>query len=416
MSVRSLLGGATPRSLRAQAPVPYVGKYRGNLLDMLNRGRAHSTTDELNQYGEIGTLFGVVSKLASTTSLVNWRLYQSSASGLEADRVEIVNSARRSNPVLKLLKRPNDFMPWQEFCETFQQHIDLTGKAWWVIPKAMDVPVEMWPVRPDRMYTVPSVKDFIAGYVYCSPDGEEIPLRREDVIMLRWPAPLDIYDGQSPLPSLAGDLANEQAQREWSESFFENSATPGGIIKTGVRLSESEFDELVDRWNRSHRGVSNAGRVAVLEQGDFVPLAYTQKDMQFVESRNFTKQAILDAYGFPKFGLGDVQDVNRASADASKAYMAESLSVPRLERIKAAINYELIPMFGLAGQEIDYDNPIPDDQEVQNQTLTAKVTAVVALVNAGADPAEACNAVGLPEMTFDAARRALPQKVPANGA
>lgn len=415
MSMRSLLGGAAPRALRASAPVPYVGRSRGNLLDMLNRGRRHGTTDELEQYGEIGTLFGVVSKLASTTSLVNWRLFQSAASGLEADRVEIVNSAKRQNPVIKLLKRPNDFMPWQEFCETFQQHIDLTGKAWWIIVKAMGIPVEMWPVRPDRMYSVPSVKDFIAGYVYCSPDGEEIPLKRDDVIMLRWPAPLDIYDGQSPLPALAGDIANEQAQREWSESFFENNATPGGIIKTGVRLGEAEFDELVDRWNRSHRGVSNAGRVAVLEQGDFVPLAYTQKDMQFVESRNFTKQAILDAYGFPKFGLGDVQDVNRASADASKAYMAESLSVPRLERIKAAINYELIPMFGLAGQEIDYDNPIPDDQEVQNQTLTAKVNAVVALVDAGADPIEACNAVGLPVMAFDAARRALPAgKVPAN--
>jgi HK97 family phage portal protein len=415
MSMRSLLGGAAPRALRASAPVPYVGRSRGNLLDMLNRGRRHGTTDELEQYGEIGTLFGVVSKLASTTSLVNWRLYQSSASGLKADRVEIVNSAKRQNPVIKLLKRPNEFMPWQEFCETFQQHIDLTGKAWWVIVKAMGIPVEMWPVRPDRMYAIPSVKDFIAGYVYCSPDGEEIPLAREDVIMLRWPAPLDIYDGQSPLPALSGDIANEQAQREWSESFFENSATPGGIIKTGVRLSEPEFDELVDRWNRSHRGVGNAGRVAVLEQGDFVPLAYTQKDMQFVESRNFTKQAILDSYGFPKFGLGDVADVNRASADASKAYMAESLSVPRLERIKAAINYELIPMFGLTGQEIDYDNPTPDDQEVQNQTLTAKVSAVVALVNAGFDEVEACNAVGLPVMSYDATRRVQPaRQVPTN--
>lgn len=415
MSMRSLLGGAAPRALRAQAPVPYVGKYRADLRGLLSRGRRSSTSDELEQYGEIGTLFGVVSKLASTTSLVNWRLYQSSASGLEADRVEIVNSAKRQNPVIKLLKRPNDFMPWQEFCETFQQHIELTGKGWWVIVKAMGIPVEMWPVRPDRMYSVPSVKDFIAGYVYCSPDGEEIPLKREDVIMLRWPAPLDIYDGQSPLPSLAGDIANEQAQREWSESFFENNATPGGIIKLDVRLGEAEFDELVDRWNRSHRGTSNAGRVAVLEQGDFVPLAYTQKDMQFVESRNFTKQAILDAYGFPKFGLGDVQDVNRASADASKAYMAESLNVPRLERIKAAINYELIPMFGLAGQEIDYDNPIPDDQEVQNQTLTAKVGAVVALVNAGFDEVEACNAVGLPVMAYDATRRVLPAgRTPAN--
>src|ERR1044072_9532190 len=117
----------------------------------------------------------------------------------------------------------------------------------------------MWPVRPDRMYSVPSVRDFIAGYVYVSPDGEEIPLRREDVIMIRWPAPLDVYDGLSPLPALAAAIRNEDAHRSWSQSCFRNNAAPGGIIKTGARLSDPEFDELVERWNKSHRGTSNAG-------------------------------------------------------------------------------------------------------------------------------------------------------------
>lgn len=387
------------RRLRAQAPVSYSSRYAGTGLMGLfsRRDQQMSNTDELKQYGESGTLFGIVSKLASTTSLVKWRLYESAASGMEEDRVEITDVTR--NAALKIQKRPNQFMPWQEFCETFQQHIDLTGKAWWVVAKVGSLPIELWPVRPDRIFAVPSVRDFIAGYVYTSPDGEQVPLRREDVIMLRWPAPLDIYDGQSPLPALAGDIGNEQAQREWSESFYENSAMPGGIIKTGVRLGDTEFDELVDRWNRSHRGVSNAGRVAVLEQGDFVPMSYTQKDMQYVEARAFTKQQYLDAYGFPKFGLGDVQDVNRASADASKAYMAESLTVPRLERIKAALNFEFLPMFGMGGRfEFDYDNPVPEDQETENATLTAKVNALVSLAAANFDVNDAADVVELPQM------------------
>src|SRR4029078_11740631 len=385
MSLRSLLGGAisddgrrTLRKLKAQAPVSYASRYQATgLMSMFARRRQMSNTEELEQYGESGTLFGIISKLASTTSLVRWRLFERATSGMDEDRTEVTDVSR--NAALKIQRRPNLYMPWQEFCETFQQHIDLTGKAWWVINRVGVLPIEIWPVRPDRIYAVPSVKDFIAGYVYCSPDGEEVPLRREDVIMLRWPAPLDIYDGQSPLPALAGDIANEQAQREWSESFFENNATPGGIITTGVNLSDPEFDELLYRWNRSHRGTSNAGRVAILEQGTFTPLAYTQKDMQYVESRGFTKQQMLDAYGFPKFGLGDVQDVNRASADASKAYMAESLTVPRLERIKAALNFEFLPMFGMGDRyEFDYDNPVPEDRETENSTLTTKVNALVA--------------------------------------
>lgn len=414
MSVRSLLGNAAPRarSLRGQAPVPYTSKWRTALADFHLGARGMDTAQELQQYGDTGTLFGIVSKLASTTSLVRWRLYKSAASGLDEDRVEISNASGRQNPALTVQQRPNNFMPWQEFCETFQQHIDLTGLAYWIVVRMGTVPVEMWPVRPDRMHVVPSVKDFIAGYVYVSPDGEEVPLRREDVICLRWPAPLDIYGGMSPLPALAGDISNEVSQREWSESFYRNSATPGGIIETGVRLGDTEFDELLDRWNRAHRGVNNAGRVAVLEQGKFTPLGFTQRDMQYVEGRNFTKQALLDAYGFPKFGLGDVQDVNRASADASKAYMAESLTVPRLERIKAALNLDFLPMFGMSGVEFDYDNPVPEDQETENATLTTRVTALVALAGAGFDTDESCDVVELPRIPFEKPEPA-PVQVPS---
>lgn len=398
MSLRSLLGGAyRPRN---ETPVPYSGR-SGSALGMLLGGGGGSPREELEQYGEIGTLFGVVSKLASTTSLVNWRLYRKAASGIDEDRQEITGFDRGRSAPLKVWTQPNPWMARQEFVETFQQHIDLTGLAYWVLTKLGTTPVEIWPVRPDRMSVVESREQFISGYVYTSPDGERVPLLPDQVIMLRWPAPLDIYGGQSPLSALRGDLEGEEAQRAWSRSFYENSALPGGILETGTRLSDDEFSELVSRWNAQHRGIQNAGRVAVLEQGKFVPMAYGQRDMQFVETRGLTKQAILDAYGFPKFGLGDVQDVNRASADASKAYMAESLTVPRLERIKGALNGDFLRLYGMdATHEFDYDNPIPEDRETENATLTAKVGAVATLVNAGADPGDACDVVGLPRIVW----------------
>lgn len=406
MSLRSLLGGAMPRNgVRMQAPVPYVGKYRGvNLFNFGgDRGRL-ATHEELEQYGEVSTLFGVVSTLATSTALVNWRLFRKAASGLAEDRTE-VTSPGQSAP-LRIWKKPNQFMTSTRFVESFQQHIDLTGKAWWVVARAGSLPVEIWPVRPDRIYAVPSREDFIAGYVYCGPDGEQVPLLREDVISLLWPAPLDVYDGMGPLGSLNADIANEQAQRDWSQSFFENSANPGGIISETGPLDDDQFDELVERWARSHRGVSNAGRVAVLEQGKFTPLQYTQRDMQFVEGRQLTKQSILDAYAMPKFGIGDVQDVNRASAEASKAYIAESKTVPRLERIKDALNGPFLELFGQhETHEFDYDSPVPPDQETENGTLTARAGALADLIGIGFDPEEACDAVGLPRMKYDGWRR-----------
>ena len=397
MSVRSLLGGAY-RPVRAQSPVPFTTKWRTNALGGLGlgtRGRME-TAEELESYGQVAVLFGVVSTLATSTALVNWRLFRKPASAT-MDAVEVTNP-KESAPLM-IWRQPNQFMTGTRFVETFQQHIDLTGKAWWVVARVGNMPVELWPVRPDRMYAVPSREDFIAGYVYVGADGEEVPLAREDVISLTWPAPLDIYDGMSPLSSLDADIDTDQAQREWSESFFRNSAQPGGIITGTGPMDDDQFDELVERWTRSHQGISNAGRVAILEQGTFTPLQYTQKDMQYVEGRELAKQAILDAYAFPKFGIGDVQDVNRASAEASKAYIAESKTVPRLERIKDALNGPFLSLFGMQDtHEFCYDSPVPPDQETENATLTAQVSAYTALVGAGVDPMDAAMVCGLPMM------------------
>jgi HK97 family phage portal protein len=393
MSIRSLLGGIVAGDA---PPVPYVSRWR-NALGTAQQSGSRGREAQLALYADSGTLYGVVSKLASMTSLVNWRLYRSAASGLDADRVEVPRHA-----ALMVLNRPNQFMTRQELVEAGQQHLDLAGECWWVIVRVGSVPFELWPVRPDRMRPVESNTDFIAGYIYRSPDGEEVPLKREDVIMVRTPSPLDIYRGMSPLPALDSDLDNDRAQGQWSAAFFQNNANPGGVITVDRRMQEDEWEEMTTRWNAQHRGISNAGRVAVLEQATFAPISYTQRDMQFVESRNFTKQAILDAYGFPKFGLGDVDDVNRASAEASMALMAQTLGVPRLERLKGALNNDFLPQFGTTGKglEFDYDSPVPPDQELDNATLTAKATAVVALVQVGFDPDEACDTVGLPRMVW----------------
>lgn len=397
MSLRSLLGGIT----NSAPPVPYISKWRSGLGSIGSYRSARGRTEQMGLYSEIGTLYGVVSKLANMTSLVDWKLWQKAKSGLEEDRIEVTRHA-----ALMVWNRPNPFMPRQEFVEAGQQHLELTGEQWWVINRSRltgGTPIEMWPVRPDRMAPVESNMEFIAGYIYTSPDGEKVPLLREDVIMIRTPSPLDIYRGTSATASLESDLDNERTQSAWASSFFKNSAQPGGIVKVDKMLRDDEFEEMTTRWAQQHQGISNAGRVAILEQADFIPLAYSQKDMQFVESRGVTKQAILDAYGFPKFGLGDVDDVNRATANASLAMMAQTLTVPRLERLKGALNHDFLPMFGAttAGLEFDYENPVPPDAETDNATLTAKTNAFATLIDAGVDPDEAADACGLPRMKVE---------------
>ncbi|MFH8336955.1 phage portal protein [Streptomyces sp. AM6-12] len=394
---RTLLGALLNKaSTAAQTPVPFASRAQSNGR-MFGTGR--SAEAQMRAMTATGTLFAIVDRTSNATALVDWKLYRKAKSGRAEDRTEVTSHA-----ALDLWNKPNAFMPRQEFVESQQQHFDLTGEAWWVISRAKGVrlPLEMWPVRPDRMQPIPDRDNFLSGYVYTSPDGEQVPLELDEVIQLRRPNPLDPYRGLSPVLSILPDLDTSRYAAEWSRAFFFNSAEPGGLIQVDQRLSDDEFNELRDRWNEQHRGVANAHRVAILEQGQWVDRTISQRDMQFVELRGATSDAIREGYGISKTAIGDFEDINRASALAAKSWFAEQQTVPRLERIKAALNNELLPMFGptTQGLEFDYEPPTPPDPEIEAQQLTARANAAAALVTAGFEAAGTLSAVGLPDIAY----------------
>jgi HK97 family phage portal protein len=410
MGRRSLVDTLLNRATPTHTPVPFASRTAsyGGIF-----GSNRSAEGQMRAMSAVGTLFAIVDRTSNATALVDWKLYRKAKSGRDEDRIEVTSHA-----ALDLWNKPNPFMPRQEFVESSTQHYDLTGETWWVIARhpGVNIPLEMWPVRPDRITPQPDPERFLKGYVYTSPDGEQVPLELDEVIQLRRPNPLDPYRGLSPVLSILPDLDTSRYAAEWSRAFFINSAQPGGIIEVPQALSDGEFTELRDRWNEQHKGVGNAHRVAILEHGKWIDRTISQRDMQFVELRGATADRVREAYGISKTAIGDFEDINRASALAAKSWFAEQQTVPRLERIKAALNFELLPMYGATAQglEFDYCDPVPPDPETEAVTLTSRSHAVAALVQAGFEPAGTLSAVGLPEIPFAGApaRPALPGAEP----
>ncbi|MFC4609732.1 phage portal protein [Streptomyces maoxianensis] len=391
---RTLLG-----AFLNKAPVPYVGRHSAGSRfgGLLHRNNAEA---QLRAMGQVGTLFSIVRRTSEATSQVDWKLYRKAKSGLDEDRVEVT-----SHLALDVWNKPNPFMTQQEFVETFQQHLDLTGEGWWIVgahPAMPGVPQELWPARPDRMEPIPHPEDFLSGYVYRGPGGELVPLERGEVIFLRTPNPLDPYRGIGPVQSILTDLDATRYSAEWNKNFFLNSAEPGGIIEIPNPLSDEDFNKLQMRWNEQHRGVANSHRVALLEHGTWKDRKFTQRDMQFAELRAVSRDVIREAFGISKAELGVVEDVNRANAEAGAAMFALRLVKPRLERIKQALNNDLLPMFGVTGQglEFDYVDPVPADREADREDLTAKANAAKALIESGVYGPSALTALGLPDMDF----------------
>lgn len=364
---------------------------------------------ELAAFDAVSTLFGIVDRTSQATGMVGWNLYRKAANGDKADRKLVA-----AHPALSVLRAPNRWYSTAMLFRSGQQHIDLTGVSHILVVREGDVITELWPLRPDRIEAVRSATEFIAGWIYRSPDGEMVPLSVDDVLWNRNPDPRDPYGGSSPVASLLADLEGDAAAARWNANFFKNNATPGGVIQTSGKLSDQDFRTARRRWAEQHQGVDNAGRVAILEWGEYKTVAFSQKDMDLSALRNLNKQNIREAYGFPQFMTGTVTDVNRANAEASEVLFGRWLVVPRVEAWKDVLNNQFLPMFGGNWQryEFDYDSPVPDSAEDEDRGRDSKVAAYVALLGAGVDPAQAAETCGLPVMKV---KKPEPVVVPSQG-
>lgn len=392
--MRSPIGALA--SFTNRAPVPYAPRAgSGGRFPLLHRA---GREQQLRAMGSVGTVFAIVNRQAKAVGAAEWKLYRKASSGRDEDRTEVTSHA-----ALDLWNSPNPFFNRQVFAEAGSQHKLLTGETWWVIAQheRANLPLELWPVRPDRMEPVPDPDNFLTGYMYYGPSGEQIALRKEDVIFIRTPNPLDPYRGIGPVQSILMDIDATRYSAEWNRNFFLNSAEPGGVVEVDRRLGEQEFNELRARWAEQHKGVANAHRVALLENGmKWVERSFSQRDMQFVELRSVAREVIREAFGFPKAMLGTSEDVNRANAEAGEVMFARWLIVPELDAIKAALNTQLLPLYGATGRglEFDYVSPVPEDEEAASRTLTAQAQAAQTLRSAGWDAADVLSATGLPEM------------------
>lgn len=403
------------RTFRPRNEAPFPHPTRGGFSKLFGGGGKASPQQQIDAYGANGTLHAIVSRSSQAQSAVEWKLFRKAAFTKSGLPEEITSHA-----VLDLWERPNPHYTHQHFVESQAQHLELVGAACWVVARnpASTLPLELWPVRPDRITPVPSRTEFLAGYIYTGPDGEKVPLGVDEVIRPLMPDPDNPYYGLGPVQSIMRTIDAIRFSQEWNATFFKNSAEPGGILrmKEGGILSDDDFDMLKMRWDEQHRGVSSAHRVAIIEGGlEWQDRNMSMRDMQFVELQNVGREVIREAFGYPKPMLGAVDDINRSNAEAGEVVFSKWFLNPRCDKTKDALNYRLIPMYYPPGAplrlidiEFDYLDTTPVSPDDVNAERDSQAKAAKELVEVGYDPDDVCDFLGIPRMRF-----AAPPKAPA---
>lgn len=423
----SLIGRAL--AVRNQgAPVPMgAGASAASMLPG-NAPGANTDLTLIRAYKANGTAFSNISLLASSAAAQDWKLYRqapqdgrrrytTSDQGSDQRKEVIVHAALNVLNSPAVIASGGVRLPvWTRFglFEVSNIWMETTGKSHWVVDFAegrSSLPLGLWPVRPDRMTPVPDRDRYLAGWWYTSPDGRErVPLLPHEVMYNRYPDPEDPYGGAGPIRSVLTDIEAAGYAAQWNRNYFVNSAEPGGVIQVDHSLEDEEFNQLVDRWRDTHRGVARAHRIAVLEAGAvWVPNAHSLRDMDFANLRSVMRDTIREALGMHKVMTGVSDDVNRANAQTGEEVFASWKVKPRLDRWRDMLNNQYLPLFGdtAQGVEFDYVYPTPQNREQDALELATKTKAFLTLIQAGADPDDAAEVVGLPAMRM--AERATQQ-------
>jgi HK97 family phage portal protein len=234
----------------------------------------------------------------------------------------------------------------------------------------------------------------VSHYEVTLENNERLNVPPEQVIHFKQNNIFDSFWGVGNIEKMRIMAEAEVNSDEFAKEFLANRATPSLFVKDNIGVGADQAELTSRILNSKNRGNSNAGSIIYMS-GDGVDvksLQISQKDMQYLESKNYTKELTLSLFGVAPEAVGIVNDSNRATIEAS------------LNRYYENINTLLVSL-ELSIQSQYFDVYSPGYRFKFKKHFTGDVDALIKMINNGLiTPNEASKKLGLPVNLEDESR------------
>lgn len=231
------------------------------------------------------------------------------------------------------------------FLQQVVSSIQLTGSAYYrkvMIGSKID---ELQYMRTDLVTIEEHADGRIKGYRYNHKQGYYL-FSPDEVIDFSLYSPMQTFPetvkGVSPMQAVAMQAELDQTATRWNWNFFKNNASVWGVLKTDKSVSKEDKARAVRSWKEKFMGVNNSSSIAFLDNGiTYDEVKVSQKELDFVESRRFTRDEVLAVFKVPKAIVGITDDVNRATAQTAERIFYRTTISPLTVMIQEVLNEEL---------------------------------------------------------------------------
>lgn len=271
------------------------------------------------------------------------------------------------HPFLDLLHRPNSYQTGSDVLYLLSTYLDTHGDAFILPIRALNKKniIELYVLDPSRVTVIAGKSELVVGYKYLTRENKEEYFAADDLVPIVQPNPYNQLRGVSTIAMAKHEIEADYNSIVWNKNFFENGAIPSGVLTVKDTLEDDSFARLKSEWKRNYEGKANAYKTAILEGGvEYKVINPSQKDMDFIEQRRFSRDQILSVFKVPKSLVAITDDVNRANAETQEYVFAKRVLKPRLNLIREKLNRFLLAQYpDMQGYSLEFENPVPDDKE-----------------------------------------------------
>lgn len=282
----------------------------------------------------------------------------------------------KNHPLEQVLRRPNPYMSRSYLWQYTALWLQLSGDAYWYMGRSATGELcEIWVIPSNAVTVVPGDKDHFVSYYQYQAGGMIYRIPACDICHFMLPNPFDVYRGLSPLSAALLAIDSDTEMARWNGGFFgTDNVVPSAIINLTPGNDNQRFDsaslmaiknDLRENYGASKRKtiITSALNVSVNQLG------WSQKDMDFLGGRQFTKDEIFSVYGIPG-GLMD-KSATEANATTAKAIFRDNVIYPLLVLIAEQVTSDIIaPEWGRQYEAQFEDIRIPN-RVLELQEVTA---------------------------------------------
>jgi len=287
--------------------------------------------------------------------------------------------------LLTLLGKPSEQMTEFEFMYLTVASIQLWGESFWLKgQRGLGLPKTLTLVMPTMMKEETN-KGRLTGWTI---EGAGKTVKPDDVVHIKLPNPFNVWRGAAPMEAAKLAITSDLAAMRHNLQFFQNGAVPRGVLVTEKVLQKGVADQVLDQFEDRHK--NNSHRPALLHGGlTFQETQMSAADMEFEQSRKFSREEILAAFGVPPIEVGLLEYASYDNARAQRRAYWETTLIPITHLIADAIVTQLL---GGKGITVELST---DQVEELRESVTEKILTAKSMIELGMDPEDVNNQLDL---------------------